>query len=582
MSRNMFERTLSTLRSREGISEARAKNFIQSLRALSTEERAEIFATYVKITEEARNPNQLLRVFSHPTYALFEEFLHDDLLMHAFAKMFICRDGKRPGKTGKFSRRKKAYIEQLLTHDEYLEFAERYGALLVKHFPRDALYFSITTYPNAAWHTWNLFPKPYPEPCSHRNAVIHHKERVFREEIADLYLHETLFEDSDVLLRKAHEDFLSSITVLPALILPASWKSPKMLQSDREAEFSEIVLRAVCKGRWFRFIRHQPQRVPSSLLHIEEISYPVPNTHQTMQFLSEKARKALEIASGLLPIGLKIHCATKDPPGVHFLKRGNFAAHNAGTCFNVPPTGSISAVKENFDWMAKRSGVSFLENPDFQIQVCSPVRLLNAYAAVLGIAYYLGSDRIRRYRRGDFTTTHETFTGDRLIIYDAGVQCQNVFAWWGKNSDGTLIVQPTLPERGRTDVLTCQSLHDIALVNLVATLLVHVQCNGYWSELGKRFIDDVKSLLARHQLSGTLNAPWVKCWEEGAQGDEPFWNALEELMDCAFQDVLEITLARESGNPSRAKQGILSEMQMILRQYRKKLEHEAVLALERR
>src|SRR5262245_51715388 len=42
-----------------------------------------------------------------------------------------------------------------------------------------------------------------------------------------------------------------------------------------------------------------------------------------------------------------------------------------------------------------------------------------------------------------------------------------------------------------------------------SSLLVHAQYQGYWSELGTQFQEEIELLLERHLLSGLIEAPWV-------------------------------------------------------------------------
>ena len=110
-----------------------------------------------------------------------------------------------------------------------------------------------------------------------------------------------------------------------------------------------------------------------------------------------------------------------------------------------------------------------------------------------------------RYRRGQ-----------RLVIYDAGGDFDRSFEWWERSSNGKdRLVRPELPfENGRTDLLIGNgSRLDIENVNLLATLLVHAQHQGYWSKLGEQFEEEMLVLLDRHLLAGLVSAPWVRAGE---------------------------------------------------------------------
>jgi hypothetical protein len=114
----------------------------------------------------------------------------------------------------------------------------------------------------------------------------------------------------------------------------------------------------------------------------------------------------------------------------------------------------------------------------------------------------------------------------------------------------------------------------------VATLLTHVQHDGYWRSLGERFESDVAALLDRHLLSGLLQAPWVHTVEPVLDRDNEFYAALQELTAYAFEEAVRVkerrllfTRIREI--PARRSQGILQEVQALLLRYRGEIEGNA-------
>lgn len=278
----------------------------------------------------------------------------------------------------------------------------------------------------------------------------------------------------------------------------------------------------------------------------------------------------------LLSVGLKIHCVGKKPAGSDFLTRGHFVAHNAGTCFNLPPVANAEGMIALLELLGARAGVSYLDNPDYQLQVCTPQRLVNRYAAILGILFYLGSDRLRMYGPNAFTTTYQT---DRLVIYDANV-LHSVFPYYAADGSPLLLSQECF---GRTDVLTAQSARDIRNINLVATLLVHAQQGGFFQKVGMRFRTDVESLLAVHSLSGLLDADWINPaqWfggiptlsgEERPANSLSFQEALTELMRYAHAEQERVARARLDGREWDAHVGILFSVQQLLAEYRHTVE----------
>src|SRR4029450_52672 len=89
--------------------------------------------------------------------------------------------------------------------------------------------------------------------------------------------------------------------------------------------------------------------------------------------------------------------------------------------------------------------------------------------------------------------------GRRLVLYDAEGDFDRNFDWW-KESSKHRLVEPQLPfENGRSDLLTGSgSRLDIENINLLATLLVHAQYQGYWNQLGMQFQEEMEALLQRH------------------------------------------------------------------------------------
>ncbi len=204
-----------------------------------------------------------------------------------------------------------------------------------------------------------------------------------------------------------------------------------------------------------------------------------------------------------------------------------------------------------------------------------------APAAILAIAFYLGSDVLRRYSLGDLTTTFSEDTlgghkhrGRRIVLYDGEGELDRDFEWWGLEQD-RLSVRPQLPfVTERTDVLTCQSDTDIENINLIATLLSHHQTLAYWKRLGGRFVADVEALLRRHLLQGMLEVCWIHPATGGMADDAQSFAALQELMAYAFDE--RARLEKEKRNrwwwrDTSDRPGILAEMKALLQHYRAEL-----------
>jgi hypothetical protein len=299
------------------------------------------------------------------------------------------------------------------------------------------------------------------------------------------------------------------------------------------------------------------------------------------------------VECGLLSVGLKIHCLN-EPQKFRELIEGlggpsrileinHFKDARASFCLVLPPVGSATAAIQLIEGIELFIGSCIFGNPHIQLQLCSPGRLSPRASALLGIAFYLGSDTLRRYTQADLQTTFQSSfhhpRGIRLVLYDAEGDFDRDFAWW--NHCGVL--EPELPfTNGRTDLLIGSgSRLDIRNINLVATLLVHAEYDGYWRSLGEEFSAEMEDMLRRHILSGLVDAPWVR--ESWAQlgDDEKFFAALQELVAYAYGEFTRVKerrlllFGRWRDVPARSPNGILEEVQSILNKYRKLIEKQS-------
>jgi hypothetical protein len=292
------------------------------------------------------------------------------------------------------------------------------------------------------------------------------------------------------------------------------------------------------------------------------------------------------VEHGLLSVGLKVHClssggeldALVDDLGGEpkVLARNMYKHARASLCLVLPPVGNARAAILLLECIECFTGIAFFGNPKIQFQVCSPGRLDARRSALLGTAFYLGSDTLRRYACGDLETTVSNGKryqrGERLVIYDAGGDFDRDFEWWDMSGIDTRVIRHRLPfENGRSDLLVGSgSGVDIENINLLATLLVHAQYHGYWRTLGEEFEEDMRSLLDRHLLAGLVDAPWVRTEDAESADDFAFFAALQELVTYAFEE--SVRVKRMSRNLfSRRREipgGILCEMQALLNKYR--------------
>ncbi len=110
---------------------------------------------------------------------------------------------------------------------------------------------------------------------------------------------------------------------------------------------------------------------------------------------------------------------------------------------------------------------------------------------------------------GKLTTSHTDGIG--LLLHDAG----NVQGGYGVPvKDGSLMRADLT---GRTDYFPCDTKEDIEAANLIQTLLVHAQDPQLrYHEIGKRFKEQVRTLLDQHGYSGWLSATYMYAQGEGA------------------------------------------------------------------
>ena len=297
------------------------------------------------------------------------------------------------------------------------------------------------------------------------------------------------------------------------------------------------------------------------------------------------------VEHGLTTVGLKIHCLGDNRELLNFIEdlggqseviANRFYAHaRASVTVILPPVGSACSAIMLLECLERYFEHPIFHNLSYQIQACSPCRLDGRHAAILAIAFYLGSDVIRRYSLDDLTTTFSEDTlhglkhrGRRIVLYDGEGDLDRDFEWWDLEQD-RLSIRPQLPfVTERTDVLTCQSETDIENINLIATLLSHHQTLAYWKRLGGRFVADVEALLRRHLLQGMLEVCWIHPATKEMADDTQSFAALQELMAYAFDECAR--LEKEKRNQwwrrdTSAPPGILAETKALLQHYRAEL-----------
>jgi hypothetical protein len=307
------------------------------------------------------------------------------------------------------------------------------------------------------------------------------------------------------------------------------------------------------------------------------------------------AANVRRVEYGQLSVGLKVHCLDSGDKfdklieglggASRILEVNHFKDARASFCLVLPPVGSAASAIQLIECIEQFMASPIFGNRDIQLQLCSPGRLSPRASALLGIAFYLGSDTLRRYTQADLQTTFQSnFShprGIRLVLYDADGDFDKDFAWW--NCCG--VPEPELPfTNGRTDLLIGSgSRLDVENINLVATLLVHSEYDGYWRELGQEFRVEMEALLERHILTGLLAAPWVRQSRALIGDDDRFFAALQELVAYAYGEFTRVKERRLllfgawRDVPARSPNGILEEVQRLLTKYRKLIERQSKL-----
>jgi hypothetical protein len=305
------------------------------------------------------------------------------------------------------------------------------------------------------------------------------------------------------------------------------------------------------------------------------------------------------VEHGLLSVGLKIHCLNSGSQfstlvtglggSQKILDVNSYKDARASLCLVLPPVGNARSAILLLECIGHFIGPALFNNPEIQIQVCSPGRLGPRRSALLAIGFYLGSDTLRRYTLLDLATSFATHfhypRGRRLVLYDADGDFDRDFDWW-KGSGAHRIISSQLPfDHGRSDLLTGSgSRLDIQNINILATLLVHAEYQGYWKQLGVQFEKEMEALLEQHLLAGLIDGPWVRTDDTKSHDDERFFSALQELVAYAFEEATRVKVKKPGRLfrswqeiPARSSLGILQDVQSLLQKYRSELVGQSLL-----
>jgi hypothetical protein len=247
-------------------------------------------------------------------------------------------------------------------------------------------------------------------------------------------------------------------------------------------------------------------------------------------------------------------------------------------CLVLPPVGSAWCAVSLIECIEHYEEKKIFNNPNVQIQVCSPGRLDNKKAGLLTLAFHLGSDYVRGYDLNRLETTFSdgiaSFYGQaylprgrRITIYDGRGALDRDFELWTLGRRGKKrrrVISRRLPfKHERTDVLTATSRVDIYNINFLATLLVHMHYGWFWRGLGALFLSEMTAILRAHQLEVHMDAPWISSDFNSPELDDRFLEAMNEVTVYALTEVARVNARRE-------RTGILYETASLIQDFRKR------------
>lgn len=501
--------------------------------------------------------------FSHPTFDIFKSFLFDDDLVDAFigyvSAIPRCRKRKNQIKKPKLRAEMHRAQTVLLFVEPYLELVR--SSLKSHHLGLGPIDKKLPR------NTVPLVSISPPNEDDVRQAHIRffaahmreEKEAFERTVIGKRVANLTSFLTSNELIETEVERKLDELYAQfgePPTRIQGTYVN-KVDQRIRQRTHEAMVC-----GSWVRFKAVSKKRYAlvndiedDDVKSIDKVAFNIVG-----RLAQSAVKEWAESKRGCIPVGLKVH-ALKSMRKNAFGKGMDswFRLEAATQTVLLPPVANPESAIDLLGILEKRLGEPIIDNESYQIQVCSQSRLTPERAAHLGIAFYLASDRIRSYDERATKTSHHNQTGKCIVIYGAGV-CDKNFDWCGTDDRGEMTIGPP-PDaiHCRTDVLWCHSQRDIYNVNLIATMLVHDQFDGYWKPLGDMFQIAMRDILERHQLLSVLEAPWVKNgWKEDDEEDGQFADAFKELSAYALDEVSRL----EGANTPRS--GILAEVNDLL------------------
>jgi hypothetical protein len=234
------------------------------------------------------------------------------------------------------------------------------------------------------------------------------------------------------------------------------------------------------------------------------------NMAQAMPLIADAIQTERLRLAGLFPIGAKTQTLkTVDPCDVRFVLDlaglGNvrttpFVLKHAGKSLVQPPLPSAFEVKM-LHLLFQLFGVVDTKEPDIQVTMAG--RWDNHIASIVGPSLILASYTDHKYPKGAWeSASHDYFTGARMMLYDYGVLEKRLpFQFNGVE--------------GRTDIGGRKDLIDLDWIQILGTFATHLQYDGPYALLMKKYGYAFLSLLKKipiedHTLFDTIRrAEWI-------------------------------------------------------------------------
>lgn len=227
----------------------------------------------------------------------------------------------------------------------------------------------------------------------------------------------------------------------------------------------------------------------------------IEGTLAALPFIEQMVLADRNDLAGEMPVGLKVHTpTTMDPAALKALEiifglgQTPFHLIHAGESLLLPPM--VSSLEAQLMMIILQT-FGVIDKTNFDLQITNGGGHWSEDAAsIVGSSMLLGSSRRVQYAPGAFSSTHSE-TGDRIMVYDAGVKVH------GLPFD--------IPVHGRTDILGQHSLGDIPRFRLLATLASHAEHYAMLAPLMEQYTKEYKKILAHHGLlPHIMESAWIQ------------------------------------------------------------------------